>query len=107
MWGISWELQKNKTLLQCIRQPMQWVQELAQMSGEKQREFYQFYYATGTWKRCRKVVAKLEVTDQGQNPRFIVTNLEGAEQHLYDEVYCARGDMENRTKEQQLGLFAD
>jgi hypothetical protein len=53
------------------------------------------------------VVAKLEVADQGQNPRFIVTNLESAKQHLYVEVYCARGDMKNRIKEQQLGLFTD
>jgi hypothetical protein len=43
----------------------------------------------------------------GCNPRFLVTNLTGAAQGLYDEVYCARGEMENRIKEQQLGLFAD
>ena len=47
------------------------------------------------------------MTDKGPNPRFIVTNLEGDPQTLYDDVYCARGDMENRIKEQQLGLFAD
>jgi hypothetical protein len=98
---------KNEALLRCIHKPMKWVQELADLTGEKQREFYQFHYAAGTWKRRRKVIAKLEVTDQGENPRFIVTNLEGDKQHLYDEVYCARGDMENRIKEQQLGLFAD
>ena len=44
---------------------------------------------------------------QGSNPRFLVTNLTGAAQELYDAVYCARGEMENRIKEQQLGLFAD
>ncbi len=53
------------------------------------------------------MIAKLEVTAQGRNPRFIVTNLNGDAQQLYDKVYCARGEMENRIKEQQPGLFAD
>lgn len=66
-----------------------------------------FYYSARTWKKERHVIAKLEVTDKGPNPRFILTNLPGDSQTLYDEVYCARGDMENRIKEQQLGLFAD
>jgi hypothetical protein len=105
--GYIMGIAKNNTLLRCISEPMQWVQELADLTGEKQREFYQFHYAAGTWKRRRKVIAKLEVSAQGQNPRFIVTNLEGDKQHLYDDHYCARGDMENRIKEQQLGLFAD
>ena len=47
------------------------------------------------------------MTDKGLNPRYVVTDLEGDAQALYDEVYCARGEMENRIKEQQLGLFAD
>jgi hypothetical protein len=55
----------------------------------------------------RRVIAKAEVTDKGRNPRFVVTNIEGDAQALYDEVYCARGEMENRIKEQQLGLFSD
>ena len=50
---------------------------------------------------------KAEHTSGGSNPRAVVTNLEGEAQQLYDEVYCARGEMENRIKEQQLGLFAD
>ena len=44
---------------------------------------------------------------KGENPRFIVTNLAGDSKHLYKAIYCARGEMENRIKEQQLGLFAD
>ena len=44
---------------------------------------------------------------QGSNPRYVVTNLTGDPQHLYETVYCARGEMENRIKEQQLDLFAD
>ena len=53
------------------------------------------------------MIARLEVTTQGRNPRFIVTNLNGDARQLYDQVYCARGEMENRIKEQQPGLFAD
>jgi hypothetical protein len=76
-------------------------------TGEKQRLFGDIQYASGTWTRERRVIAKAEVTDKGPNPRYVVTNLEGDAQALYDEVYCARGEMENRIKEQQLGLFAD
>jgi hypothetical protein len=76
-------------------------------TGEKQRLFGDMEYAAGTWTRERRVIAKAEVTDKGPNPRYVVTDLEGEAQALYDEVYCARGEMENRIKEQQLGLFAD
>ena len=53
------------------------------------------------------MIIKAEHLDQGPNSRFVVTNLAGSPQELYDEVYCQRGDAENRIKEQQLGLFAD
>ena len=53
------------------------------------------------------MIVKAEHNDDGANPRFVVTNLPGDEQELYEDVYCQRGDMENRIKEQQLGLFAD
>ena len=78
-----------------------------QATGEKQRHFIDLRYSAKSWGRRRAVIAKLEVTTQGRNPRFIVTNLNGDAQQLYDQVYCARGEMENRIKEQQLGLFAD
>ena len=74
---------------------------------DKQREFSEFHYAAGTWRTERRVIARLEYTDQGDNPRYIVTNLEGEGAVLYDQLYCARGEMENRIKEAQLGLFAD
>jgi hypothetical protein len=74
---------------------------------EKIRLFTDLEYAAGTWDVSRRVIAKAEHTAQGSNPRFVVTNLAGDAQALYDEVYCARGEMENRIKEQQLGLFAD
>ena len=53
------------------------------------------------------MIARLEHGSKGANPRYVVTNLEGGGQALYDELYCQRGDMENRIKEQQLDLFAD
>ena len=53
------------------------------------------------------MIAKAERLPKGQNPRFVVTTLKGDPQRLYEDVYCQRGDMENRIKEQQLMLFAD
>lgn len=53
------------------------------------------------------MIARLEHSAKGDNPRFIVTNLEGDGRQLYEKLYCARGEMENRIKEAQLGLFAD
>ncbi len=76
-------------------------------TGVKQRLFGEFAYAAGTWKVKRRVIARIEHGPKGANPRYIVTNLEGDGQDLYERLYCARGDMENRIKEQQLDLFAD
>ncbi len=76
-------------------------------TGEPQRHFATCAYAAGTWDRVRRVIIKAEYTARGPNPRFVVSNLPGAAEELYDEVYCARGEMENRIKEQQLMLFAD
>jgi hypothetical protein len=73
----------------------------------KQRTFTEFYYAARTWGAPRRVIARLEYAEQGDNPRYIVTNLDRDAATLYDELYCARGEMENRIKEAQLGLFAD
>jgi hypothetical protein len=78
-----------------------------QATGRPQRLFGTFAYAAGPWDRARRVIAKAEHGAQGDNPRFVVSNLPGDPQVLYDEVYCARGEMENRIKEQQLMLFAD
>lgn len=74
---------------------------------QKQRLFGWVDYAADTWERPRRVIAKAEYSAQGTNPRFVVTSLEGDPQALYDQIYCARGEMENRIKEQQLGLFSD
>jgi len=74
--------------------------------GEKQRQFSEFHYAAGTWSKERRVIVKAEHTMLGENTRFIVTNLDGDTQKLYDKLYCARGNMENCIK-QQLDLFSD
>ena len=95
--------------LEALGAPLQ--REAAQHFDEhatKVRWFTEFYYAAKTWgRRRRRIIAKVEHTDKGANPRFVVTNLEGKPKVLYDTLYCARGDMENRIKEQQLDLFAD
>jgi len=80
-------------------------------SGKAERIFKEFQYKTrSTWSRERRVVAKAEHLPKGANPRFIVTSLTGEDvkaQELYEKIYCARGEMENRIKECQLDLMAD
>jgi len=71
------------------------------------RLFASFAYRADSWDRSRRVIVKAEHNALGANPRFVVSNLPGEPQALYDDVYCARGEMENRIKEQQLMLFAD
>ena len=83
------------------------AQEQFAITSHKQRIFGEFLYAAGTWDKLRRVLVKAEYLPDGPNTRFVLTNLEGPPQALYDERYCARGEMENRIKEQQLGLFAD
>ena len=78
-----------------------------QQTGQPQRIFGSFSYAASTWDRRRRVIVKAEHNAQGANPRFVVVNVPGDPQELYEDVYCQRGEMENRIKEQQLDLFAD
>ena len=78
-----------------------------EMTKEKQRKFISFVYQAKSWKKSRRIVGKAEYTNQGANPRFIVTNLNGDPDDLYDKVYCARGNMENDIKQIQLDLFSD
>jgi hypothetical protein len=83
----------------------------AMRTGKPARRFTEFSYRTlDSWSRERRVIAKAEVTADKANPRFVVTSLKPAEvaaQYVYEKVYCARGEMENRIKECQLDLFAD
>ena len=97
----------NNTLLQMLAPAMARAEKGFTKTKEKQRIFAKFNYASGSWSKERRVIGKAEHTAGGANPRFIVTTLKGRPQRLYDQVYCARGDMENRIKEQQLGMFAD
>jgi len=74
-------------------------------SGTKQRLIAEFAYAADSWDIERRVITRLEHGPQGNNPRFVVTNLEGEAGALYERLYCARGEAENRIKEAQLDLF--
>jgi hypothetical protein len=74
-------------------------------SGMKQREIGEFSYAADSWDRERRVITRLEYGSQGNNPRFVVTNVQGEAAALYDRLYCQRGEAENRIKETQLDLF--
>ena len=102
---------KNSRLLKRIRRTMKKAKREWACTGTAARRFVNFSYRTKkSWTRSRRVVGKAEYLDKGENPRFVVTNLPPEEmqpQQLYEKVYCARGDMENRIKEQQLYLFAD
>ena len=100
-------LARNTSLQKLIEDAWVAVEQHGKTTGEKQRAFLDLRYGAKSWRRRRAIIAKLEVTAKGRNPRFVVTNLNGDAQRLYETVYCARGDMENRIKEQQLGLFAD
>jgi hypothetical protein len=87
------------------------VEATSRDTGRPVRRFKEFWWATqDSWSRRRRVIAKAEWTHGGPNPRFLVTSLGSATcdaRRLYENVYCARGEMENRIKECQLDLFAD
>lgn len=98
---------KNSRLNELAADYMAEVEKRYEESGEKQRLFVDLQYGAHTWDRQRRVILKAEHLDKGSNPRYVVTNLKGEGQYLYEDVYCARGEMENRIKEQQLDLFSD
>jgi hypothetical protein len=104
-------LAKNSRLNQEIDSEMAQAQRLEQTTGQAARVFKDFRYRTRkSWSCERRVVGKAEYLAKGPNPRFVVTSILSEEKDaraLYEDFYCARGDMENRIKEQQLGLFAD
>jgi hypothetical protein len=104
-------LAKNTRLRKILGEEMHQAMQQHQQTGEASRVFKDFEYRTRkSWSRSRRVVGKAEHLDKGANPRFVVTSLPATEfdaRTLYEQEYCARGDMENRIKEQQLSLFAD
>ena len=109
--GYVFGLAKNERLLKKVRKPKRQARRQWEQRGKPARVFTEFRYRTReTWSRARRVIAKAEYLDQGENPRFVVTAWSADQMEarpLYEEFYCARGDMENRIKEQQLALFAD
>ena len=104
-------LAKNTRLQSAISDAMRQAKDIFHETGEPARVFEDFRYRTlDSWSCERRVVGKAEYLAKGENPRFVVTNLTPEEidaRTLYEDEYCARGDMENRIKEQQLALFAD
>ena len=82
------------------------LKEQYEQTSVKQRLVDEFSYAAQSWPHERRVITRLEWGEQGSNPRFVVTNLAGDPQVLYDDLYCQRGEAENRIKEAQVGLFA-
>ena len=105
--GYILGLAKNEVLKRLSRRSMVQARWEYRRTKFKQRLFEEFQYAASTWDHKRRVIAKAEHSDQGENPRFVVTTMAEDAQELYDKLYCQRGDAENRIKEQQLGLFAD
>jgi Transposase DDE domain group 1 len=104
-------LARNTRLVAMIETELAAAKAMAEQSGRPARRFKDFNWSTlDSWSRRRRVVGKAEWTQGEANPRFVVTSLKRAEagaRHLYEHIYCARGDMENRIKECQLDLYAD
>jgi hypothetical protein len=104
-------LARNERLEQAINAELMLASLDSTSSGRPARRFKDFMWSTlDSWSHHRRVVGKAEVTGGEANPRFVVTSLKQSEsgaQYLYEAIYCARGEMENRIKECQLDLFAD
>src|SRR5499427_6299357 len=104
-------LAKNRRLVAEIESELAAAQQQSQKTQQPARRFKDFTWRTrDSWSCARRVVAKAEWTGGKANPRFVVTSLTREEheaRHLYEKVYCARGEMENRIKECQLDLYAD
>ena len=98
---------RNNVLENMAAPLMDEAAERFELTGRKGKLFGDIEYGAKTWRYARRVVAKAEYGPQGRNPRFVVTSLTKSAKAVYTKIYCARGDMENRIKEQQLGLFAD
>ncbi len=109
--GYVFGLARNERLVERIAAELAWAEAASATTGGPARRFAEFLWSTrASWSRRRRVVAKAEWTGGGPNPRFVVTSLPARDidaRTLYEELYCARGDMENRVKECQLDLFAD
>ena len=105
--GVSYiiGLARNARLEAQVRYAELMLADEYERSRTKQRLIDEFTYAADSWNIERRVLTRLEHGAQGNNPRFVVTNLEGNAVQLYERLYCARGEAENRIKEAQLDLF--
>jgi hypothetical protein len=105
--GVSYiiGLARNARLEARVRLAELMLADEYERSGAKQRLIDEFSYAADSWDTPRRVITRLEHASLGNNPRFVVTNLEGNAIQLYEKLYCARGEAENRIKEAQLDLF--
>lgn len=107
VFGVS----RNQRLEKALAKQMEQARREHLQTGGPARVFRDFKYRTlNSWSRSRRVVGKAEYLGKGANPRFVVTSLSPRQfekRYVYEDVYCARGEMENRIKEQQLDLFAD
>ena len=103
-------LPKNPRLERALEPAFEEAEALCADSGEPERVYAEWFHSTlESWSRERRVVGKAEITVRGENPRFVVTSIPAETldaRTLYEALYCARGEMENRIKEQQLDLFA-
>ena len=109
--GYLFGLARNERLVTQVASDLEAARAEHAATGEPARRFADFMWSTlDSWSRQRRVVAKAEHMNKGTNPRFVVTSLTSAEhdaRDLYEDLYCARGEMENRIKECQLDLFSD
>jgi hypothetical protein len=105
-WGLRYlvGLRKNSALLQPAALAELVLADMYRGAGIKQRMIDEFDYAVRSWDRQRRVIARLEHVAHGFNPRFVVTNLRGDPQTLYERAYCARSEAENCIQEAQLAL---
>lgn len=99
-------LARNERLAQQVEYAQLMLAEQYQQTGVKQRWVSEFNYAAKSWPHQRRVITRLEWGAQGDNPCFVVTNLQLQPEPLYERLYCQRGEAENRIKEAQIGLFA-
>jgi hypothetical protein len=103
-------LARNSRLRRKVASPLREAKHAYQHTGKAARRFTEFFYRTRkSWSCSRRVVAKAEYLEKGENPRYLVTSLDAQAwpaQKLYEQLYCARGEMENRIKE-QFSLFSD
>ncbi|MDY7096437.1 MAG: IS1380 family transposase [Acidobacteriota bacterium] len=103
-------LARNPRLEEALSETFDEAHEICERTGEPTRCYGEWQHSTlDSWSRERRVIGKAEITERGENPRFVVTSLPArryAARRVYEQIYCARGDMENRIKEQQLDLFA-